>query len=135
MVSKFHSKLVALINETADMDQNTINQQVPELDAVLYHGLLTRLQQRRELAAATNHAPSTNLGENLANLQTMVNLTKIAEHEINLSLGSNFRRNAVAGNNAAVGRAFLSQQVLAGSAESSPIPQSLVAASVPGSAP
>ena len=76
------------------MDQNTINQQVPELDAVLYHGLLTRLQQRRELAAATNHAPSTNLGENLANLQNMVELAKIAEHEINqmvsISLGSNF---------------------------------------------
>ena len=44
-VSEFHSELVALINETADMDQNTINQQVPELDAILYHGLLTHLQQ------------------------------------------------------------------------------------------
>ena len=129
---------MALINETADMDQNTINQQVPELDSLLYHGLLARLQQRRELAAATNHAPSANLGENLANLQNMVNLAKVAEHEINqmvsISLGSNYRRNAVAGNNPPVGRAYLSQQLL-GSAESSPMRQPLPAAAVPGSAP
>ena len=137
-VSEFHSEIVALINETADMDQNTINQQVPELDSLLYHGLLARLQQRQELAAATNHAPSANLGENLANLQNMVNLAKVAEHEINqmvsISLGSNYRRNAVAGNNPPVGRAYLSQQLL-GSAESSPMRQTLAAAAVPGSAP
>ena len=79
-MSEYHSEIVALLNETNDMDVAAIAQQVPELDSLFYHGLIDRLKQRRELVKLTQYNPSTNLGENMAHLQAMFNAAKNAEH-------------------------------------------------------
>ena len=92
------------------MDANAIAQQVPELDTLFYHGLIDRLKQRRELAKLTQHPASTNIGENMAHLQAMFNAAKNAEHEVNqlvaMTMGSNFRRQPIGGDNQVAGRAF-----------------------------
>ena len=101
-VSKFHSEIIGLLKETGEMDAATIAAQVPELDALFFHGLIDRLKSDRDLARLTQHPPSTNLGENMARLQTMVNGAKQAEHKINqivwISMSQNYRRNPIGGN-------------------------------------
>ena len=82
-VSEFHQEMVALLNEVSEMDAATIQQQVPELDSLFYHGLIARLKSRCNLAQLTQHAASQNLGENMAALQTMVDAAKATEHKVN----------------------------------------------------
>ena len=100
-VSEFHSEMVALLNEVSEMDAATIQQQVPELDSLFYHGLIPHLKSRRDLALLTQHAASQNLGENMAALQTMVEAAKTVEHKVNqivaISMGNQFWRNPVGG--------------------------------------
>ena len=91
------------------MYQETLVAQVPELDLLVYHGLINLLKTDRDLAALTQHAPSQNLGENTSHLQTMVNATKQVEPKINhivlISMGNNYRRIPVGGNTE--GQSFL----------------------------
>ena len=99
-VNEFHSEIMSLINELNDKNAAFIAAQVPELDTLFYHGLIQRLKARRELAALTQHALSTTLGENIQRLQTMVDAAKLAEQEINQVVTiatQNFRRNPIGG--------------------------------------
>ena len=93
-VSEFHQEMVALLNEVSEMDAATIQQQVPELDTLFYHGLICQLKERRELARLTQHNLSQNLGKKMDHLQAMVEAAKTAEHEINqivtTSMGNQF---------------------------------------------
>ena len=119
-VGEFHNDLLSLLEETKSMDEATIADQVPELDSVFYHGLVPRLKEKNELAVLTQHAVSTNLGENLRHLQEIVEAAKVAEREINqivqISTSQNqFRRQAVgvSPHRAVGGNTFLSAQGVA----------------------
>ena len=122
-VSEFHSEMLNLVAETDNMEPAVALQNLPELDAIFYHGLISRLRERPELARMTNHAPSASVGENIQRLQDMVNAAKVAENEINqivsISMGQHFRRTPIAatggGDNS---RTFLSTDVASGSYES-----------------
>ena len=52
--SECHTTFQALLEETADMDVATIAQQVPELDAAFYRGLLPQLKDKPALAVMFN---------------------------------------------------------------------------------
>ena len=97
--SEYHTTFQALLEETAGMNAVTIAQQVPELDAVFYRGLLPQLKDKPALAAMLQHAPSMNLGENIGRLQRMVESTKTAEREVNsvVQLSMNNRRYPIGG--------------------------------------
>jgi hypothetical protein len=116
-VGEFHNDLLALLEETKGMTETTIADQVPELDSIFYHGLVPRLKDKTSLAALTQHAASTNLGENLAHLQAIVEDAKVAEREINqivqiTTSHNQYRRSAVGTNphHAAGGNTFLLSQ-------------------------
>ena len=51
-VSEYHSEIVALLNETNDMDANAIAQQVPELDTLFYHGLIDSIEAKTGIGEA-----------------------------------------------------------------------------------
>jgi hypothetical protein len=57
---------VALTNKAKHLDPAEVTDQVPELDAIFYQGLVPRLKEKAALATLTQHQPSTNLGENLS---------------------------------------------------------------------
>jgi hypothetical protein len=82
-VNEFFNKIVALTNEAKHLDPADVTDQVPELDAIFYQGLVPRLKEKAALATLTKHQPSTNLGENLSRLQAIVDAAKEVEKEIN----------------------------------------------------
>jgi hypothetical protein len=96
-VNEFFNEIVALTNEAKHLDPADVTDQVPELDAIFYQGLVPRLKEKAAPAALTQHQPSTNLRENLSWLQAIVDAAKEVEKEINqivaISTSSNqFRR-------------------------------------------
>jgi hypothetical protein len=83
-VNDFYNEIVAfLTNEAKHLDPAEVVDQVPELDSIFYQGLVPRLKEKAALAAVTRHQASTNLGENLLQLQTIVNAAKEVKKEIN----------------------------------------------------
>jgi hypothetical protein len=72
-----------LTNEAKHLDPADVTDEVPELDAIFYQGLVPRLKEKAALAALTQHQPSTNLRENLSRLQAIVDAAKEVEKEIN----------------------------------------------------
>jgi hypothetical protein len=99
MVRSFHhSELLSLLEETADMSNQEIQQNVPELDRIFYNGLILRLQDRPPLAAHLQHPASNTLGENITRLNqilaTAVNEERNMDQLVQISQQSsgNFRR-------------------------------------------
>ena len=109
-VAEFHTDMMALVQEVENMSEDQIAQQVPELDAVFYRGLVNRIQTP-ELAALTQHAnPSGNLAEKIDRLNVIVEAAKRVELHVEKTVAminqAQYRRNPIQSPGSVSGRSF-----------------------------
>ena len=82
-VSETFQELTTILREAENLSDADYMNTVPELDKVLYNGLVRRLQDEPSLATKINHTRSTTPAENNSNLQAFVDEAIAVETRMN----------------------------------------------------